>query len=242
MNIFKKMIYQNPHIMRYLRRITKIVFLTFGIVFAAMIVLAFTSAPFYMHYRLGQTPNDDVVIFRPCQVVMFGGAGMPSEDNLMRLYHTAALARHFDVPVLLVHPEDSLCQTEMTRLLRQGGIDSIRYMTEGTNTRSQALELMATYPELAEEQFLIVTSPEHLRRTVKCLNKVGFQNVIGKAAYPATVDFDLSLKKQKLGGNKVIPSVESIKMRYTFFNYLKLEITCIREYLALAYYRIKGWI
>ena len=130
----------------------------------------------------------------------------------------------------------------MTRLLRQGGIDSIHYMTEGTNTRSQALELMATYPELAEEQFLVVTSPEHLRRTVKCLYKVGFQNVIGKAAYPATVDFDLSLKKQKLGGNKVIPSVESIKMRYTFFNYLKLEITCVREYLALAYYRIKGWI
>lgn len=228
-----------------MKRLTKsiiITFFVFGILFFTMLVLAFTSAPFYMHYRLGQDPNDDVEVSNPQLVMMFGGAGMPSEDNLMRLYHTAALARHFDVPVLLVHPEDSLCQSEMTRLLRQGGIDSILYMTEGANTRSQAVELMNAYPELSEKELIVVTSPEHVRRTVKCLNKVGFRNTIGKAAYPATVDFDLSLKKQKLGGNEAIPSVESVKMRYTFFNYLKLEITCVREYFALAYYKIKGWI
>ena len=228
--------------MKRLAKSIIITFFVFGILFFTMLVLAFTSAPFYMHYRLGQDPNDDVEVSNPQMVMMFGGAGMPSEDNLMRLYHTAALARHFDVPVLLVHPEDSLCQAEMTRLLRQGGIDSILYMTEGANTRSQAVELMNAYPELSEKELIVVTSPEHVRRTVKCLNKVGFRNTIGKAAYPATVDFDLSLKKQKLGGNEAIPSVESVKMRYTFFNYLKLEITCLREYCALAYYKIKGWI
>lgn len=228
-----------------MKRLTKsiiITFFVFGILFFTMLVLAFTSAPFYMHFNLGQDPNDDVEVSNPQLVMMFGGAGMPSEDNLMRLYHTAAFARHFDVPVLLVHPEDSLCQSEMTRLLRQGGIDSILYMTEGANTRSQAVELMNAYPELSNKELIVVTSPEHVRRTVKCLNKVGFRNTIGKAAYPATVDFDLSLKKQKLGGNEAIPSVESVKMRYTFFNYLKLEITCLREYCALAYYKIKGWI
>ena len=228
-----------------MKRLTKsiiITFFVFGILFFTMLVLAFTSAPFYLHFNLGQNPNDDVEVSNPQLVMMFGGAGMPSEDNLMRLYHTAALARHFDVPVLLVHPEDSLCQAEMTRILRQGGIDSILYMTEGANTRSQAVELMNAYPELSEKELIVVTSPEHVRRTVKCLNKVGFRNTIGKAAYPATVDFDQSKKKQKLGGNEAIPSVESVKMRYTFFNYLKLEITCLREYCALAYYKIKGWI
>ena len=242
MKTFRTLIQLNLHIMRYLRKIAKIIFLSLGIVFALMIALAFTSAPFFMHYRLGQNPNENAMMTRPTQVVMFGGASMPSEDNLMRLYHTAAMARHFKIPVLLVHPEDSLCQAEMTRLLRQGGIDSILYMTKGANTRSQALELITAYPELAEKQFIVVTSPEHVKRTVKCLNKVGFQNVVGKAAYPGTVDFDLSLKKQKLGGNESIPSIESVKIRYTFFNYLKLEITCIREYFALAYYKIKGWI
>ena len=228
--------------MKHLGRIIKITFFTLGALFFVMLVLAFTSVPFYAYYRLGQTPNESDTLMQPRHIVMFGGAGMPSEDNLIRLYHTAALARHFDLPVILVHPEDSLCQAEMTRILRQGSIDSILYMTEGANTRSQALELMAAYPELAEEPFIAVTSPEHVRRTVKCLNKAGFQHVIGKAAYPATVDFDLSLKKRKLGGNEAIPSIESVKMRYTFFNYLKLEITCAREYFALAYYRIKGWI
>lgn len=242
MNTFKKYFKQKTHKMKHLAKTIKALFFTLGILFLLMIVLAFTSAPFWAHYRLGQNPNEEIQLSNPQYVVMFGGAGMPSEDNLMRLYHTAALARHFEVPVLLVHPEDSLCQAEMTRLLRQGGIDSILYMTEGANTRSQAIELIAKYPELAEKQLIVVTSPEHVRRTIKCLNKVGFQNVIGKAAHPATVDFDLSLKKQKLGGNEAIPSVESVKMRYTFFNYLKLEITCLREYYALAYYKVKGWI
>ena len=228
--------------MKHLGRIIKITFFILGALFFVMVALAFTSVPFYAYYRLGQNPSENNTLLQPRHIVMFGGAGMPSEDNLIRLYHTAALARHFDLPVILVHPEDSLCQTEMTRLLRQDGIDSILYMTEGANTRSQALELMATYPELAEEPFIVVTSPEHVKRTVKCLNKVGFHNVIGKAAYPATVDFDLSLKKRKLGGNEAIPSIESVKMRYTFFNYLKLEITCAREYFALAYYKTKGWI
>ena len=228
--------------MKYLAKTIKVFFFTLGSLFLLMLVLAFTSVPFYWYFNLGQNPNKELVITQPEDIVMFGGAGMPSEDNLMRLYHTARLARHFEIPVLLVHPEDSLCQAEMTRLLHQGGIDSILYMTDGTNTRSQALGLKANYPELAGKQIIVVTSPEHIRRTVKCLNKVGFQNVIGQAAYPATVDFNLSLKEQRLGGNEVIPSVESIKMRYTFFNYLKLEITCIREYCALGYYKIKGWV
>ena len=228
--------------MRYLAKTIKFTIFFLGALFLTMIVLAFTPKPFYWYYDLGQNPNKETPTTRPESIVMFGGAGMPSEDNLMRLYHTSALARHFETEVILVHPKDSTCQAEMTRLLNQGDIDDIRYMTAGANTRSQALELMEAYPNLAEKPFIVVTSPEHVRRTVKCLNKVGFKNVIGKAAYPATVDFDLSLKKQRLGGNEAIPSVESIKMRYTFFNYLKLEITCMREYFALAYYRIKGWI
>ena len=228
--------------MKLLAKIIKILIFVLGILFFLMLALAFTSAPFYCYFNLGQNPDKEAQITQPQRVIMFGGAGMPSEDNLMRLYHTAALAQHFDTPVILVHPKDSLCQAEMTRLLRQDGVDNIEYMTSGANTRSQCVELMEKHPQLANQPMLVVTSPEHVRRTIKCLTKVGFTNVIGKAAYPATVDFDLSLKKQKLGGNEAIPSVESIKMRYTFFNYLKLEITCIREYFALGYYRIKGWI
>ena len=228
--------------MNYLWKIIKSAFFSLGCVFATMLVLALTSAPFYMYYNLGKNPGDMPHTLSPRCIVMFGGASMPSEDNLMRLYHTEALARHYGVPVVLVHPEDSLCQAEMTRLLRQCGIEEIEYMTEGSNTRSQCVALKDDYPQLIDQQFLVVTSPEHIKRTMMSLKKAGFGQAVGVAAYPATVDFDLSLDKKELGGNEIVPSVESVKMRYTFFNYLKLEITCLREYCALAYYRIKGWI
>ena len=230
------------HIMSHLAKTIKILFFSLGIIFAAMIALAFTSTPFHWWFHLGQNPDKETVITHPESIVMFGGAGMPSEDNLIRLYHTAALAKHFEAPVILVHPKDSICQAEMTRYLQQNGINNIQYMTDGSNTRSQAVELMKRYPEAAQNQLIVVTSPEHVKRTVKCLEKAGFTHVLGKAAFPATVDFDLTLQKHKLGGNKVIPSVENVKMRYTFFNYLKLEITCMREWIALAYYKVKGWI
>ena len=129
----------------------------------------------------------------------------------------------------------------MTRVLRQEGVEDINYMTLGTNTRSQSLELKDSHPELLDSPLLIITSTEHVRRTIKCLKKVGFGNVIGMPAQEATVDFNLSLENQKLGGNK-IPSVESTSIRYTFYNYLKLEIVCLREYIALTYYKLKNWI
>lgn len=229
--------------MKKIIKILKYVLLCLGGVFVLMIGLAFTSVPFYAHYNLGATRVDTITMkMTPEEVVMFGGASMPSQDNLMRLYYTASIARQFQIPVMLVHPEDSVCQSEMTRLLNNGGIDSICYLTEGTNTRSQVLFLKEIHPDLLKKPFVVVTSPEHLRRTVKCLQKVGFEHVIGVAAYEAPVNFDLSLKEQKLGGRESIPSVESTKMRYTVFNYLKLEIICFREYIALAYYKLKRWI
>lgn len=218
-------------------------FVSMGIIFTIAIVLAFTSVPFYMHFNLGKNPDGINLTedFKPEYVVMFGGAGMPSPDNLMRLYHTSLWSRYYEVPVILVHPEDSICQSEMTKVLRQEGVEDINYMTLGTNTRSQSLELKDSHPELLDSPLLIITSTEHVRRTIKCLKKVGFGNVIGMPAQEATVDFNLSLENQKLGGNK-IPSVESTSIRYTFYNYLKLEIVCLREYIALTYYKLKNWI
>lgn len=220
--------------------------MVFGLLFVIMLALALTPAPFYMHYALGNDPNksNDTTAFIPECVVMFGGAGMPSGSNLMRLYYTGAIASRHHIPVVIVHPKDSICQHEMGRLLIQEGIEEsdLSFMTKGANTRSQVLELEKAHPELVDCNLVVVTSPEHLRRTVKCLAKAGFTNVRGVAAREATVDFDLSLKKQDLKGNESIPSVESTNLRYTLWNYFQLEVICLREYTALAYYKVKGWI
>ena len=221
----------------------KIIFLVLGIIFSINLIVALTPLPFYMHYNLG-VPTSDETYQRVEKVVMFGGAGMPSESNLMRLYYTAGIAKANECSVVVVHPEDSICEREMRRFLNAYGVEDrqIEFMGQGTNTRSQTVALAQQYSQLISEPLSIVTSPENMKRTLLCMRKVGFQHVIGQAAYEATVDFDLSLREQKLGGKEIIHTVESTNLRYTFWNYLQLEFVCFREYFALAYYKVKGWI
>lgn len=219
-------------------------FVVLGVIFTLFLILAITPAPFYMHYNLGQDPNADTTqIFETQHVIMMGGAGMPSASNLMRLYFATGIASVLECPLTIVHPYDSACQADMDEFIVSQGITNyIVHDTIGTNTRSQVLGLAENYPELLTTNLLVVTSPEHLRRTIKCFNKAGFQQVRGMAAYEGTVDFNLSLKQQKLKGREDVPNVESTNLRYTFWNYLKLEIDTYREYFALFYYKIKGWI
>ena len=227
-----------------LKKILNRFFVVLGVVFSLFLILAITPAPFYMHYNLGQDPNQDTTqVFEPQHVIMLGGAGMPSAGNLMRLYYTAGIAKFYDCPVTIVHPYDSICHAKMDEFLEnQGVMGVIIHDTIGTNTRSQVLGMAENFPELLDTKIMVITSPEHLRRTVKCFNKAGFQEVRGVAAYEGTVDFELSLQNQVLKGKESIPNIENTKLRYTFWNYLKLEIDVYREYLALLYYKIKGWI
>ena len=227
-----------------LKKILNRFFVVLGVVFALFLILAITPAPYYMHHNLGNDPNKDTTyVFEPQHVIMMGGAGMPSASNLMRLYFVTGIASVLECPVTIVHPYDSACHADMAKFIVSQGITTgVFYDTIGTNTRSQVLGLAENYPELLTTNLLVVTSPEHLRRTIKCFNKVGFQQVRGMAAYEGTVDFNLSLKKQKTKGRESVPNVESTNLRYTFWNYLKLEIDTYREYFALLYYKIKGWI
>lgn len=227
--------------------VLKWLFISLGAIFLILNILALTPAPFYMHRCLGEDSawkKDSTKNFYLDYIIMFGGAGMPSESNLIRLYHTAELARKLNKPVILVHPEDSVCQVEMTNYLTRNGIstDSILYMTGGSNTRSQSVCLADSFPQLKTASALIVTAPEHLSRTLRCLKKCDINNIYGIGAFESTVDFDLTLDKRKLKGNTFVPDIESTNIRYTYWNYLKLEIICFREYFATAYYWLKGWV
>lgn len=213
-------------------------------IFLIFLILALTPAPFYMHYALGTDPNKSEKNFTPEYIVMLGGGSMPSGDNLMRLYYVAEYANYFHIPVIILHPKDSVSQLKMKGELMAKGVsgDSVYFFTKGTNTRAQILNLKNEHPEMINNKLLIITSPEHLTRTIKCFNKLDFQQVRGEGAFDAAIHFDLSLRDQKLLGNEYIPEIENTNIRYTFWNYLKLEITCFREYFALAYYKLKGWI
>ena len=217
---------------------------TFGWIFLVMIVLAFTSLPFHAHRALGTAAGlcENKVDF----IVVLGGSGMPSGPELLRLHHAAEFAGKYQTSrVMVVHPKDSAVMRSMVEELLMRGImaDRIDTMLRGTSTREQALELVS-YPRIDRNASIaIVTAPENMYRSVQTFRKAGFKDVCGLPAFDHAMFIDLEYDHKKLGGSGYVPDVsDDTSLRYTFWNYLKLEITCLREYAAIGYYRINGWI
>jgi uncharacterized SAM-binding protein YcdF (DUF218 family) len=233
----------------FIIRVFRITLIVCGAFFLLMVIMALTPLPFWARYNLGS--SKDYVPEDTKTIVVMGGGGFPSESVLMRLWFTKELALSFpESKIIVTTPGDTLDTTStivsMKQELIKSGIDSIRifYEAEGLNTRHQALlihELFKTGN--FKEPLVVVSSPEHLFRTILCFEKVGFIEVSGKSAHESMLETDLRLKGKKLGGNKTVPDVgNSISLRYKFWDYMKYEITVMREYMAIAYYKIKGWI
>ena len=223
--------------------------IAFGILFLILLILALTSAPFWARYRLGKSVA--CVPENTRTIVLMGAGGFPSESVLMRLWYTNYLTGKFpDATVVIATPGDTLKPQstimQMRKTLIGWGIDSTRisYEPVGLNTRFQALEIYKMLMlKVVSEPVVIVTSPEHCYRTVRSFEKAGFSKVSGQPASEAMLETDLRLNSDILGGNTMVPDVgNSISLRYKFWDYLKYEISVIREYIAIAYYWLRGWI
>lgn len=225
-----------------LLNILKVVTITLGCIFFLMLLMAFTPLPYYMHHSLGRDPNESDMIFEPDYIVMMGGGAMPSEDNLIRLYYTAEFSKYYHTPVIILHPDDSLCAHRMFDNLVCQGVDTadVMFSHKGRNTRAQVIGLRDDFPEMLNKNLLVITSPSHLTRSVKSFNKADFTSIRGVAAFNEPVDFDLSLNIADMDDDGLL--VRNTKLRYTFWNYLATEINCLREYCAIAYYKVKNWI
>ena len=102
---------------------------------------------------------------------------------------------------------------------------------------------MQKFPEVIYTNDIIITSPEHMRRAIFVFKKVGFTSIGGISSFESNSTINLSFKAKNLGGKKYIPDVGSfISLRYNMWNYLIYEINCIREFFALIYYKLQGWI
>jgi uncharacterized SAM-binding protein YcdF (DUF218 family) len=177
---------------------------------------------------------------------MLGGSGMPSESNLIRLYYTVELSNYYKYSdIILAHPVDSGVTKSMRRYLINAGVDSTRIsiMLKGTNTREQAMELKKFRPGIENRGIALVTSPENMYRTIRVFKKLDYTKIGGISAYENAMFVSLKYSHKKLGGKIFTPDVsENMGLRYNFWNYLKLEITCLREFTALVYYKLNGWI
>jgi uncharacterized SAM-binding protein YcdF (DUF218 family) len=232
-----------------LLKIVNVSLIAFGLFFILVSVLAFTSWPYYARYRLATKYAPDYN--RAKTLVVMGGGGFPSESVLMRLWFASEIAIQYpELKIVITTPgninDESSTLMKMRNNLLNRGIDSCRIILEpeGLNSRHQALQVRKLFEmNLFEEPLVIVTSAEHVHRSVMCFQKAGFENVGGQPTLEAMLETDLKLSSRSLGGNKNIPGVgQSISLRYSYWNYLKYEVDVAREYIALAYYKIRGWI
>lgn len=210
----------------------------FSLVFT---ILSFTSLPYWAYYGLAAT--DDQLEVPPSTIVIMGGDGMPSPSGLMRLYNgTEKALQHPNAKVIIALPYNEFDSTYQLSLMAhelvKEGVDTNRivFAPNGFNTRSQALEIKELADTLAP--LLIVSSPEHMYRSIHSFRKVGFQIVGGSPSFEKPSDEE----KLKDETDKDETKVRNLALRYNMWSYMQYEIIVLREYTAISYYWIKGWI
>ncbi len=219
----------------------KLVF-AFGVLMVLLLVLAFTRVPFDAHRWLGSAAGECVASAEV--IVVLGGSGMPSGPELVRLYHAAELAQLWPgARVIVIHPGPPSALNAMSDELRLRGVAEgrIDLLNQGNNTREQALVLEKLL--LNKLSIAVVTSPENMYRTVRTFRKAGFLGACGAPAWDHAMLHNFEYGHESVGGSAWMPDVSGDPdLRYTFWNYLKLEVVCLREYVAIGYYWLNGWI
>jgi len=218
---------------------------------AALVItgLCFTKVPYRLYYRLSADP--EVLQGAPTHIVVLGGGGIPSQSGLIRAYHGAAMARRFDEAVVIVALPAGAGEGRETEEMRQEvvmrGVPEERVQVEshGRNTREQAMGILEMIGGSGEDaRVLLVTSPDHMRRSLLTFRKLGFEHIAAGAAFDDAVDADMTYASADLGGRGgILPDVgASMMLRYRIWNNFSFLLDAARESCAMAYYRVRGWI
>jgi len=222
----------------------------FGVLFLILLILSFTTLPYWGYYWLGTSKSK--ITEKPEYIILLGGGGMPSESSLMRVFYVFRAAKESPESRIVIsipgNPEDSTSTArQVAAELISKGIARQRILYEqiATNTRSEALHLQQFNGEnLTSKAILLVTSPEHTRRAVMVFEKAGFTHVSALPTFENAIEANLFFDDDMLGGNKtLVPDIGgNTEVRYQFWNHLKYEILIAREFAALTYYKLRGWI
>jgi uncharacterized SAM-binding protein YcdF (DUF218 family) len=248
-------------------RILKYIFITFGSICLILLILCFTSAPFWTWYDL--STNKAGVHRPPEYIVILGGGGMPSGSALMRTWYAATVATRFNrAKIIIALPGDTADKRSSVNRMKDElilrGVNRSRIMIEpfGTNTRSQAINIFKRISNTDQRtpnveiqkseivnqysifnSMLIVSAPEHIYRSVLTFKKAGFIRVDALPAFENSIESDITYNDRLLGGRKWVPDLGgNITLRYRFWSQIMYEQLVMREYAALVYYWFKGWI
>lgn len=233
-----------------LRKLRSIVLVSFRVLIKSLgcialftVILSFTDIPFRVYYWLG-THNADLVK-KPDYIVLLGGVGMPSPEDLIRTYTTAGAWHQVpDSKVIVAFPSDTALKSFspellMAQELAMRGVDSsyILFENKGISTITQAQNIMAMLGTTDSTAIRIVTSPDHMFRAIRTFRKLGFEHVGGSPAFESAIDEERLIRGRKKESEK-----RFLNFRYNMWSYLKYEITIAREFCAIGYYKLKGWI
>lgn len=236
------------NILKGIKRAARVLFMLLGVGFVLLVGLCFTGYPWRVYDWLAA--DGHVLTGDPAYIVVLGGGGIPSESGLIRTYYGGEAGHRFPGAKLIVAlPVDGEVAGSPTDRMREELIlrgierDRILLETRGMNTRAQAIQIRLMIGEgHADTPLMVVTCPEHMKRSLLTFRKAGFDDV---AAYSARATYgggDLSYDGEVMEAD-FVPSVEGgLMVRYQFWNHIGYLTRSARELSALAYYRWKGWI
>lgn len=212
-----------------------------------MLIISFTTLPYWGIHHLASSQSE--FNFEPELIVVMGGSGMPSQTALIRTYHAADVSHFFpEADIIIALPGHLMDSTSdllrMENELRIRGVSAkIDFENTGTNTRAQAILIKEILQNNTDKKLVVVSSPEHVYRSIKCFKKLGFKSIGGIPAFEKDLEISLEFDARKIGGRHFIPDLgDSSQLRYQFWNHLKYEIILLREYSAILYYKIQAWI
>ncbi|MFH0953247.1 MAG: YdcF family protein [Verrucomicrobiota bacterium] len=220
---------------RALRRAGRAVVIVSAVAFILQVAVGLFGMPWRLVARL--TGDDFKLEVEPRYVVVLGGGGIPSESGLIRTYYAAAIGTNLPGATFVVSlPSDgdpatnSVGRMRDELVLRGIPASAVRLEYRSFDTHEQAVSIARLLgSEALAEPVLIVTSPYHAKRALLCFRKAGFRRVACLAAVGIGPEADFGAGLQ-------------LNLRYAFWANLEAEVEFAREIVALAYYKLRGWI
>jgi uncharacterized SAM-binding protein YcdF (DUF218 family) len=219
------------------------------------IAVLFSPLPWQVYKGLWTVPNPSDL--PPTHILVMGGSGIPGESGLMRTFYAAEAARQNpDAAIWVAMPLGAVNSPASQAYLNEiqlRGIPAgrVRILEGGRNTREQALRLAARLAEDPDAAcVMIVTSPEHTRRTAAAIRKTCDIPLTAFPAFPISLEDPLPWSVEELdipdtvvATQTVIPDIgASMYFRYNLWANLRYMHESLRETAAMLYYRLQGWI
>lgn len=240
--------------MRYIRKYVIVLFkflrkiiIFNGLVFTMMLILSFTDIPYLLYHHLG-TSLIHQQTKSPAYIVLMGAGGMPGPQALLRCNYAAMMANKFpESQIIVALPSDSTenmsdHQKTIDELLLRGvALDRILSENRGINTYSQASNIYHLIGKTGSG-IMIVTSPEHMYRSILTFRKAGFSDVNGMPAFEEAFDESLLIEPDETPDNQQRLQGQNVNLRYNMWSYLQYQIIVAREYAAITYYKLMGYI